>query len=921
MKRFLALSLAVLMTSCAMLPRPGKPSMPDVQFRMRDFRLANGMRIIVEEDHASPLVGVFTVVGVGSSGDPQGKEGLAHLLEHLAFRATPGNRDTAWNQLEAAGIGMLNASTSLDNTMYYEVGTKDLLPKLLAIDSARLTNPLLGVDEKTFAVEREVVRNELRQRGENAIGPAFNFLQEAAFPATHHYSRPIGGSHESLTAIQFEDAKQFAAAHYKPANMTMLIIGDVDLAKVHETLFRAFPPGFFQPLPPTKDPFPSRMSAEPPVLPEPPPAKLIRRNSTVASPELYVVWSLPRSFDADTILLDFVRSAASRELSGAFVSDPDIVGVGVFPVTGVEASMLVAKATLRKGDHVDKSLERVLDQLVNIWATTEESADTQVMVAADRAFGKARNAAVMQMTLDAENIASRGAERAQSAHFTGDPLTYSRRLKALIDVNQAQVGRFAEQYLRRDRARAVLVEPFPPDSKNAGAGATGLAPATASTMSTSFPPEAVKELGRAHQAHGLETIVHAARDHIVETLPNGLKVVVHRRRNALPVAVVQLTIPAGSATSNPPGAAELGAEIAAPKDHKYGRGSDFGIQWSTNIGAQMSSISGSGASGNVTNMLAQLSELVTSMHVETAQLNFFKTEYADYIEKTEQLPQLKADRALRAALFSGHPYGRTSNIAEQRKLSASDVESWFDHAWSPKDAVLVVTGDINAEQTFEDVKRWLGDWKAPSSPVAPVPPPTLRSEPAPNVLVTHQPNASQAQLHMACLASGATEEQELANKTVANLLGAALFGKIRGELGASYGIHGQATTVLGGVGRLDWSGAIENSRLGQALGVIRAMTADFEKSTLTEQAIGRARWEVARESTMAGSSTEIVADVMTHQVLMGRKPEETVNLFDALSGISRPQLEAAWKQCRGSTVISLVGDEELIKKALKEAGY
>jgi zinc protease len=136
--------------------------MTDVQFRMREFRLANGLRSIVEEDHAAPLVGVVTVVNVGSSGDPKGKERLAHLVEHLASRAKPNGGGTAWSQLEAAGVGCL-------------------------------TNPLLGVDQATVDVEREVLRNELRQRGENAIGPAFNFLQEAAFPPGHGYARPIGG--------------------------------------------------------------------------------------------------------------------------------------------------------------------------------------------------------------------------------------------------------------------------------------------------------------------------------------------------------------------------------------------------------------------------------------------------------------------------------------------------------------------------------------------------------------------------------------------------------------------------------------------------------------------------------------------------------------------------------------------------------
>lgn len=923
-----ALTCVALM-SCATLPRPGKPAMPDVQFRMRDFRLANGMRIIVEEDHASPLVGVFTVVGVGSSGDPKGREGLAHLIEHLAFRASPYNRGTAWNQLENAGVGFLNAQTWFDYTMYEEVGTKDLLPTLLTIEAGRLFTPLVGVDQKAFDVEREVVRNELRQRGENAMGPAFSFLQEAAFPPSHHYSRPIGGGHESLNTVTFDDAKKFVAENYKPSNMTMLIIGDVDLDHVHEALVKALPMSVFQPLPPTKEPFPSRMSGAQVEPPEPPAAKLIRRNSTVASPELYVVWSLPRSFDSETVLLDFVESAASRELSGAFFSDPDIVNVQVLTIPGVEASMLVAAVTLRKGDHVDRSYERVLDQLVKLWASGDAGREmgavtsaTGAAMAEEANFMHQRNDAVMKMTLDAENLMARGSARLTAAHFTGDPLVYTRRLHALAEVSPSRVAHFAETYLKRDRARAVLVEPFPPNSKDATPAATGLGSTTADSNTASFSPDAVKKLGNAYLAKAKnETVVRAKRDHIEETLPNGLRVVVHKRENSLPVAVVELVMATGSAGTLPKGAGELGMQMASPRKHTFGRGADFGIGWSQRVGADRSTITGSGASGNVSNMIAQLSERVTSMHVEDGNLAFFKTDVADYLEKTEQLPLVKADRDLRAQLFTGHPFADTALIADQRKLSSSDIEGWFERAWGPSNAVLVVTGDIDAEKVFADVKQYLGGWAASANAFKPVEAPKPRAEAAPTVLVTNQPGASQAQFHLACLADSSQLTQELANETASKLLATELFNKIRGELGASYGFNGGSTSYLGGVSRLDWVGSIENTRLSQALSLISGMFKGFETSVLTDKNLERARWSVARESTLENATTESVAAAISHEVLMGRKPDDIGLLFETLANVGRPQVSAAWKQCQGGLVISIVGDEDVIRAALKTTDF
>ncbi len=915
--------LLVVVSSCASLPRPGKPNMPDVNFRMRDFRLANGMRIIVEEDHASPLVGVFTTVGVGSSGDPAGREGLAHLLEHLAFRAKPTGTTRAWNQLEFAGVGGLNASTSFDNTVYYEIGSKDLLQQLLTIESARLLNPLAGIDQQTFDVEREVVRNELRQRGENEVGPAFAFLQEAVFPPSHHYSRPVVGTHQSLSAITLDDLKKFVATNYKPANMTMLILGDVDLATVHEQLLRALPMSLFQPLPPTKDPYPARVQGAVPELPAPPPTRLIRRQSTVASPELYVVWSLPRTMGSETVLLDFVRIAADRELFEAFLIDPDILSVNVFPIEGLEASMLVARVALRKGDHVDRSFEHVLDQLVKLWATGDagregfSTSEARATVAKEKAFSFMRNNAVMAMMLEAENLLARGSQRVVATHFTGDPLVYTRRLKALTDVSPSQVSHYAEQYLRRDRARAVLVEPFPAGSKDATPGTAGLAPASQDAVQL-MPPEAVKALGRAAMASTNETVVHAGRDHLLETLPNGLKVVVHRRRNSLPVTAVELAFPVGTATSTN-GAAQLGASIAQPRSHLYGRGGDYGINWRTDLRPDQSAILGVGATGNLPNMLAQLSERVGGMHVDSSVLDEFKRDVLDEFELAEGLPIAKGERALDDQLFQGHPFSRAGLVAQQRQLSVGEIDQWFERAWSPQGAVLTVAGDFDAEATLLAVKQWLGGWKAPKAPLV-TPPFRPTPRPKTTVVVTSQPGASQAQLHLACLAEGTSPRDELGTQVLAKLLGTSLFEKIRGELGASYGISGRAQTMVGGTTRLDWQGAIENSRLPQALGAVFGLVTAMQKDALTDTAIGRARWEVARQATLEDATALATTRVLTHETLLQRTPEQTANRFEVLAGVDRPQLERSWETCRGSLVVSLVGDEARIHESLKAAG-
>ena len=128
--------------------------MRDVSFPLRDLHFPSGLRVIVEEDHRAPVVGVFSLVGAGSTSDPPGKEGLAHYVEHLAFRSRPDGKNSVWSLIERAGAGAWNASTSLDETLYWDVGPKEALPSLLLLEGVRLLAPVSNITPEVAGVER-----------------------------------------------------------------------------------------------------------------------------------------------------------------------------------------------------------------------------------------------------------------------------------------------------------------------------------------------------------------------------------------------------------------------------------------------------------------------------------------------------------------------------------------------------------------------------------------------------------------------------------------------------------------------------------------------------------------------------------------------------------------------------------------------
>ena len=165
---------------------PTRMEMRDLALPVRVLDTPSGLRIIAEQDRTTPRAAVVVVVDTGGADDPPGQEGLAHLVEHLAFRGRTDGKRPYTDLLDLAGAGTWNAFTAHDVTAYFALGATDALPSLLRLEMTRALDPLRGVDAATFDVEREVVRNELHQRDEQgAVSGVATELAAALYPAGH----------------------------------------------------------------------------------------------------------------------------------------------------------------------------------------------------------------------------------------------------------------------------------------------------------------------------------------------------------------------------------------------------------------------------------------------------------------------------------------------------------------------------------------------------------------------------------------------------------------------------------------------------------------------------------------------------------------------------------------------------------------
>ncbi|MFT3775743.1 MAG: insulinase family protein [Minicystis sp.] len=915
--------LAVLVCACAASPAPRALVMRDVSFPLRDMRFPSGLRVIVEEDHRAPVVGVFMLVGAGSTSDPPGKEGLAHYVEHLAFRARPDQKTSIWSLLGRTGAGTWNATTGLDYTLYWEVGPKEALPALMTLEGVRLLAPIAHVTPETAATELDVVHNELRQRNETGfIGSTLGHMQRALFPAAHPYARPVIGTHESLAPLTLEDAQRFTRDHYRPENVTMVVVGDVDLATVNRVIEESLPPGVRAgaagPPKPRLDPV-----APPP--PAPPSGSMARYQAALATPELWIGWTLPRSFDAEGYLDQFTELALHGGLPGAFWTDTDIAGFDVSLVPGKEAAMLLCRVALREASHPERSADHVLNQLTALWNWDPKFASTGLrpgelgrmrmavrsrsdeVQARDFAFVTHQRLAVTSMLLDAEHLVQRGRTRAELTHFSGDPALFSRSLRAVMSLDASRVTDFAYKYLTRDRARSVLITPLPGRTPPPpGAGSAGAAPLDEAETA---PDDA--SIARFIRAPGVSNYRRAV-------LANGLEVFVGRRAG-LPVATVGLSLHGGSGSATPRGADELARRLARAKVATKVTPADFGGHLRDWYDRDDLTYLFEGSSGNVANMLELLAERVPGMRVDPEDVAFFRRETIPFLQRAEAHPEAQASRMFWSELYGTHPYGYTVITEDLEKLGARDADGWTDRVTSPKNAVLAIVGEVDPDEVLAQVGDTFGRWSRTDPPQAPPPPPALPKARAqrPELLVTHRPGASQGQLHFGCLlppAAGA----EARYATMASLLESRLFTTIRARLGASYGLHARVHTFRGGAAHLSLTGDVDNARLPKALAVLRSTLEALEQGHFAPGEVARARWQVARSYGVR----YLTNDALVQAILRARNEDRDLASIDRfpndLTAVTAEALTADYARCTTAPVLSIVGDEPTVRAALAE---
>ena len=194
-----------------------------------EHRLDNGLRLVLSEDHLTPVAAVCVWYDVGSRHEIAGRTGLAHLFEHLMFQGSAQVKGNGHFELVQGAGGSLNGTTSFERTNYFETMPAHQLELALWLEADRMGSLLAALDDESLQNQRDVVKNERRQRYDNVpYGTAFERLIALVYPDGHPYHHTPIGSMADLDAATLSDAQAFFRANYAPNNAVLSIVGDID---------------------------------------------------------------------------------------------------------------------------------------------------------------------------------------------------------------------------------------------------------------------------------------------------------------------------------------------------------------------------------------------------------------------------------------------------------------------------------------------------------------------------------------------------------------------------------------------------------------------------------------------------------------------------------------------------------------------
>ncbi len=896
----------------AAAPATAKTAVPPIVFKSRT--LANGMKVYTSADRTTPNVTVQVWYGVGSKDDPEGRSGFAHLFEHMMFKATRNRPAESFDRITEDVGGFNNASTADDFTDYYEVVPANHLERLLWAEADRLGG--LVVDEESFKSERDVVKEELRQR---VLASPYGRLMALYLPqasyTVHPYKRPGIGSIEELDAATIDDVRAFHETWYRPDNAALIVIGNFDEAQLNGWIDK-----YFGPLRNPAKPMPSITAKEPQRTK---PGVFDGYGPNVPLPAVVVSWQGPAASDPDaaalTVLDAILSGGKSSRLYNSLVYEQQIAAQA-FSQADLprDPGLFMVGAVMANGKTIAQGESALLAQVKRLRDSPPTAAE----------LSEAKNQLLADAVRQRETIDGRASAIGYALRVNGDANAVNTDLAKLQAVTAADVQRVARKYLADERRMTIRYRPESERPKGETQAAVPPPPKTSARFTGqvyTLLPE-----GQRAQLPPLAAPVEPVLPKPAEkTLANGLRVIV-ARSSSLPLVTADLTVKVG-AWADPEGlagAAGMAAgmltegtktrsaqQIAAETEA-------LGAELSSGGGLESSSVTLSALPDSLPKAMTIMADVAMNPAFAAEELERQRDQALDGLRVAFQQPGQLAAMAATPVVYGGTALGHqpSGTPASLPKLKTTDLGAIHRTWFRPDNAILVLTGDISAEQGFALAERTFGAWKKPATPLAKAP--TITPSVKPRAVVIDLPGTGQASVNLVKPAISRTDPQYYPGMVATTVLGggysARLNEEIRIKRGLSYGASARlATTRTAGSFR-----ANAQTKNESAPEVLELITAEMNK--LAAEPAGAEELK-ARKSVLVGSygrelaTSGGLADILGNLALYDIPLEELTRYTGKVEAVDAGQVQSFARRVLDPAQSSVViaGDAKAFADSLK----
>ncbi len=884
---------------------------PPIPFKER--RLGNGLRVLTALDKTTPNVTVQVWYGVGSKDDPKGRSGFAHLFEHMMFKATRDMAAEHMDRLTEDVGGENNASTADDFTDYYELVPANHLKVLLWAEAQRMSS--LKVDEANFKSERDVVKEELRQR---VLADPYGRFYALGIPinsyTVHPYKRPGIGSIANLDASTLADVKNFHDTYYRPDNATLVIVGNYDEAELNRWIDADF--GAIQnpaaPLPRVTIKEPPRTGSK----------TVDTYGPTVPLPAVAMTWLVPEAKSPDIPALQVLDAVLTTGKSSRLYRDmvyQSQIAQQTFSDAGQsqQPGLFYAGAVMSEGHTPAEGEKAILDDLAKLRVTPPSAAELE----------RAKNQILAAELKGRETILGRGVELGQNTVVEGDPARANTDIADILAVTSADVTRVVNTYLAPDRRVTITYRaeserpkgaPIADDTAALDAIGTPLAGgAIAPPAPTSLPTVEPKPTAPLAVAPP----VMAER-----TLANGLRVIV-ARTSAAPIVTAELSVVSGAANDAKAGATAMMASLLT--EGAAGRSAEDIAAEVEAAGGAIGAGAGYDQSRVVLTVLSKefahtlpiMADVVQRPTLAADELERKRTQKLNALQVLLKQPGGVASMVASKVVFGSGYYGQTSGgtPASVNAMTRDEVVASYRAAFQPSKAVLVITGDIAPDDAFALAEKNFGAWKTDTVTASGESPVRLA---APSVTVIDLPGSGQAAVVVVAPSIKRSNPDyykvEVANGVLGGGYSARLNEEIRVKRGLSYGANSRVDERAQG-GLFTASAQTKNE---SAVDVADLLMGEAKK--LGAEPIAASELEPRKAALIGGFGREVetsagLANLLTDYAINGVPLDEIGRFTQKTAAVTPAEAQAAAIEAVNPSKASLiiVGDAKLFAAKLK----